>query len=135
LHRKKGKASIWQCLHLQPRKNPQTLPRLPFNCAYFLFSHAWFATVHEVLHADWHDAWHSPQPPFEAEPAKDPALIVFTCFIFSPLATLEFCGVSRCIANALPRLLFQVECPPSRKAAALLSSKRELGTCSRFSAN
>jgi hypothetical protein len=34
---------------------------------YFLiFSHFWFATVQEVLQADWQDVWHSPQPPFAA---------------------------------------------------------------------
>ena len=28
------------------------------------FSHFWFATPQEVLHADWQEVWHSPQPPF-----------------------------------------------------------------------
>jgi len=28
-----------------------------------LFSQGWFATPHDVLQADWHDVWHSPQPP------------------------------------------------------------------------
>jgi len=28
----------------------------------FVFSHSWFATVQDVLQADWHDVWHSPQP-------------------------------------------------------------------------
>lgn len=26
------------------------------------FAHFWFATVQDVLHADWQEAWHSPQP-------------------------------------------------------------------------
>jgi hypothetical protein len=26
------------------------------------FSHRWFATVQDVLQADWQDVWHSPQP-------------------------------------------------------------------------
>jgi len=26
-------------------------------------SQAWLPTVHEVLQADWHEVWHSPQPP------------------------------------------------------------------------
>lgn len=30
----------------------------------YLFSQLWFPTVHDVLHADWHDVWHSPHPPF-----------------------------------------------------------------------
>ncbi len=29
-----------------------------------LFSQVWFPTVQEVLHADWQEVWHSPQPPF-----------------------------------------------------------------------
>jgi len=31
-----------------------------------LFSHFWFATVQEVLQADWQEVWHSPQPPWAA---------------------------------------------------------------------
>ena len=29
-----------------------------------VFSHAWLATPQLVLHADWQEVWHSPQPPF-----------------------------------------------------------------------
>lgn len=36
----------------------------PFLCNIYFLSQDWFPTVHDVLHADWHDAWHSPQPPF-----------------------------------------------------------------------
>ena len=32
-----------------------------------LLSHCWLAIPQLVLHADWHDVWHSPQPPFLAE--------------------------------------------------------------------
>ena len=44
------------------------LPRCLFKhfkaaCNY-LFSQLWFPTVQEVLHADWQEVWHSPQPPF-----------------------------------------------------------------------
>jgi hypothetical protein len=28
-----------------------------------LFSQGWFATPQDVLHADWQEVWHSPQPP------------------------------------------------------------------------
>jgi hypothetical protein len=31
--------------------------------ACFLLSHFWLATPQEVLHADWQEVWHSPQPP------------------------------------------------------------------------
>jgi hypothetical protein len=30
---------------------------------YLHFSHCWLATPQEVLHADWQEVWHSPQPP------------------------------------------------------------------------
>ena len=42
---------------------------LPFEKAQFsayTFSHFWFATVQEVLQADWQEVWHSPQPPLAA---------------------------------------------------------------------
>ena len=32
----------------------------------FYLSHSWFATVQEVLQADWQEVWHSPHPPFAA---------------------------------------------------------------------
>lgn len=32
----------------------------------FGFSQLWLPTVQEVLHADWQEVWHSPQPPFAA---------------------------------------------------------------------
>jgi hypothetical protein len=32
------------------------------NYLRFVFSHSWFATVQDVLQADWHEVWHSPQP-------------------------------------------------------------------------
>jgi hypothetical protein len=34
---------------------------VPYSC-----SHVWFPTVHDVLHADWQEVWHSPQPPVAA---------------------------------------------------------------------
>jgi hypothetical protein len=32
-----------------------------------VFTHFWFATVQEVLHADWQEAWHSPQAVFSPD--------------------------------------------------------------------
>jgi len=52
---------------------------------YFLFSQVRFATVHEVLHADWQEAWHSPQPPLQALSFTDDFVRLFTCFIFLSL--------------------------------------------------
>jgi hypothetical protein len=47
----------------------------------FLFSHGWFATPHDVLHADWQEVWHSPQPPFFVLSLRSRVLIVFILFI------------------------------------------------------
>jgi hypothetical protein len=35
----------------------------PGSGAYLHFSQTWFATPQEVLHADWQEVWHAPQPP------------------------------------------------------------------------
>jgi len=55
------------------------------------FSHDWLATVHEVLHADWHDARQLPQPPDLTDSRRLPPVIVLirfdVSFILSP-----FCG-------------------------------------------
>ena len=46
----------------------------------FLLRHFWLATVQDVLHALWQDAWHSPQP--VAMPALMQGFcIVVMCFI------------------------------------------------------
>ena len=47
----------------------------------YLCSQLWFPTVQDVLHADWQDVWHSPQPPFFMLFFSVLALSVFTCFI------------------------------------------------------
>ena len=44
------------------------------------FWHFWFATVQEVLQADWQEAWHSPQPVF-AEALMQGFSMVTICFI------------------------------------------------------
>ena len=44
------------------------------------FWHFWFATVQEVLQADWQDAWHSPQPVC-AEALMQGCWMVLMCFI------------------------------------------------------
>lgn len=40
-----------------------------------------FATPQDVLHADWQDVWHSPQPPCFAVSFRFALLSVCTCFI------------------------------------------------------
>ena len=53
--------------------------------SYFLFSslrsHFWFATPQDVLHADWQEVWHSPQPPFAALFLRSRVSIVCIRFI------------------------------------------------------
>ena len=53
---------------------------LPWTPPY-LCSQLWFPTVQEVLHADWQDVWHSPQPPFFTVLFRVCVFNVFTCFI------------------------------------------------------
>jgi hypothetical protein len=45
-----------------------------------VFSQSWFATVQDVLQADWHEAWHSPQP-LPAVSLRLGLASVFICFI------------------------------------------------------
>ena len=48
---------------------------------YFVFSHFWFAIPQEVLHADWQDVWHSPQPSLRTLSFMFFVLIVLILFI------------------------------------------------------
>lgn len=50
----------------------------------YLLSQVWFATVHEVLQADWHEVWHSPQPPLAIVFFKTAVFKVLICFIVCP---------------------------------------------------
>lgn len=63
---------------IQGRKTPLNDANLKGNN---YFAHFWFATVQEVLQADWHEAWHSPQPPFCAVALRFLVFIVLMCFI------------------------------------------------------
>ena len=64
--------------------------------AYLHCSHFWFATLHEVLLADWHEVWHSPHPPVLAVFARSrdtKVLILFTwnsTFLFKITSNLFF---------------------------------------------
>lgn len=55
-----------------------------FNGLCYLFSHDWLPTVQDVLHADWQEVWHSPQPPWEALSLSEPLFNVLICFIVYP---------------------------------------------------
>jgi len=61
-------------------RHPRCLPCDVLN-RYLLFSHFWFATVQEVLQADWQEVWHSPQPPVAAVFFRLLLLIVLMCFM------------------------------------------------------
>ena len=55
----------------------------------FGFSQLWLPTVQDVLHADWQEVWHSPQPPFFMDSFRVLLFKVFTCFIcFASYAVL-----------------------------------------------
>jgi len=58
------------------RRAPLLGKRAP---SYFL--HAWFPRVHDVLHADWQEVWHSRQPPVAAVPLRSAAMIVLICLV------------------------------------------------------
>jgi hypothetical protein len=47
----------------------------------YFFSHFWFASVQDVLQADWQDVWHSPQPVFSLLFLRLPFTTVFICFM------------------------------------------------------
>lgn len=67
-----------------------------------LFSQLWLPTVHDVLHADWQDVWHSPQPPLAIVFFKVLEVNVLTRFIpFPPLINNDLAGI------ALPGLTFR----------------------------
>ena len=59
---------------------------------YLFCSQVWFPTVQDVLHADWHDVWHSPHPPFFTVLFNVCVFNVLICFIvISSFALHYFC--------------------------------------------
>ena len=51
------------------------------SLSYFFCSQRWFATLQEVLLADWQDVWHSPQPAFFRSSLRFLVLIVLILFM------------------------------------------------------
>ena len=52
----------------------------------FSFSHFWFATPQLVLQSDWHEVWHSPQPPFLALSQREAVFnVLILSILFSPI--------------------------------------------------
>lgn len=61
-------------------------------CSNFLYlSHSWFATVQEVLQADWQEVWHSPHPPFSALCFKVAPDKVLMCFFSMTIPPFPLC--------------------------------------------
>ena len=87
---RKNPLLIW--IYLHTATNPAS------QCSYF-FSQLWLPTVQEVLHADWQEVWHSPQPPFFT--------VVCKFFVFN----VRICSM------APPPLRYDggQACPPSRQ--------------------
>jgi len=86
------KISLTELPYTHKQRGAPSLPLLWFqlHTAIYLFSHFWFATVQLVLHADWHDVWHSPQPEFLRSFFNAGLLIVFICFICT--LPITFCA-------------------------------------------
>lgn len=70
---------------------------------YFSFSQLWFPTVHEVLHADWQDVWHSPQPPFFMDSLRSLVVKVLICLF--PFILFSFHESITFESNCLPNLI------------------------------
>jgi hypothetical protein len=73
-------------LHRLPREKPRLSKHGLRRCYLRFFSQRWFASVQEVLQADWHEVWHSPQPVFALFAFNVPFTMVLTCFI--PLSSV-----------------------------------------------
>jgi hypothetical protein len=88
-----------------------------------VFSHSWLATVHDVLQADWHEVWHSPQP-LPLVVFNVGFAIVLICFILNvsfhnPCAAMRFrshpaCGHAVWLYSFLPATGIR---PAPRRAA------------------
>ena len=63
-----------------------------FTVCYFACSQVWLPTVQDVLHADWQEVWHSPQPPFFTVFCSFVVFKVLMCFIMNSPFT---CMLSR----------------------------------------
>ncbi len=73
------------------RSNTLYSENIPSAAAYLpAFSQLWFPTVQDVLHADWQDVWHSPQPPFFALSQRLRVLRVLILFIVDFSVLSEF---------------------------------------------
>jgi len=76
------------------------------NYLRFVFSHSWFATVQDVLQADWHEVWHSPQPLLVVF-FKVGFAIVLMFFMYVVLLISRLIG-HQSISNSFARILWNL---------------------------
>ena len=68
----------------------------------YLFSQLWLPTVQLVLHADWQDVWHSPQPPFFTVFCNFFVLNVLMCFMVCILSIIFYKNCAETHSKNLP---------------------------------
>ena len=82
------------------------------------FSQGWFATPQDVLHADWQEVWHSPQPPSFVLLTISLVSIVLIRFI----VMISYLYETDIVFVIIPRSALPVKCfrrgsaPPYRRA-------------------
>ena len=112
------------------RGAPSGTPRSSIPRNYLLCSHFWFATVQEVLQADWQEVWHSPQPPCAAVCFRVAEVRVLIWVMIRTSRFLEYVYFLRflcCRRRRAPKT------PPTAALAMVriaLISRRESCTCS-----
>ena len=81
------------------------------------FSQGWFATPQDVLHADWQEVWHSPQPPSFVLLTISLVLIVLIRFI----VMISYLYKSGIVFVIIPRPVPPVKC--FRRVGAVLCGR------------
>ena len=84
LLRQKSRKKLYAAALLDTTEQ-HTAIRLFLHYLFLHCSHCWFATLQEVLLADWQEVWHSPQPPFLADSTRFLVSKVWILFIHGTL--------------------------------------------------
>ena len=87
------------------------------------FSQGWFATPQDVLHADWQEVWHSPQPPSFVLLTISLVSIVLIRFI----VMISYLYETDIVFNIIPRPAAPVKCFHRGSAAVCGGALREPG--------
>jgi hypothetical protein len=77
---------------------------------YFFCSQRWFATLQEVLLADWQDVWHSPQPAFFRSSLRFLVLIVLILFMLFLRILLRRAPLDDSFVRIVPQGAPNVQC-------------------------